>query len=186
MSSLALYASPYDNENSTNNQIEKHRTAKNRTLKKKQSSQNNNVATMISQIHENQNSINSNLGDYQPPDLPESVGVMRTSDRQGVNSPQPYEKEDKPVTIENYTGLESNLAEDYYKLNAPYYTQMSNNTNMSSDELMAKLDHILHLLEEQQEEKTGHVTEELILYSFLGIFIIFVVDSFARVGKYVR
>jgi hypothetical protein len=26
----------------------------------------------------------------------------------------------------------------------------------------------------------------VILYSFLGIFIIFIVDSFARVGKYVR
>ena len=45
---------------------------------------------------------------------------------------------------------------------------------------------MIHLLEEQQDEKTGHVTEELILYSFLGIFIIFIVDSFARAGKYVR
>ena len=45
---------------------------------------------------------------------------------------------------------------------------------------------MIHLLEEQKNEKTGSVTEELILYSFLGIFIIFIVDSFARVGKYVR
>ena len=51
---------------------------------------------------------------------------------------------------------------------------------------MKKLEKILLLLEEQQDEKTGHVTEELILYSFLGVFIIFVVDSFARAGKYVR
>jgi hypothetical protein len=28
--------------------------------------------------------------------------------------------------------------------------------------------------------------EEVILYSFLGVFIIFIVDSFARVGKYTR
>ena len=40
--------------------------------------------------------------------------------------------------------------------------------------------------EEQQGERTNNVSEELILYSFLGIFIIFIVDSFARVGKYVR
>ena len=45
---------------------------------------------------------------------------------------------------------------------------------------------MIHLLEEQQEEKTGHVTEELILYTFLGVFVIFVIDSFARAGKYVR
>lgn len=186
MSSLALYASPYNNDNSTNNQIEKRRTAKNKTLKKRQNSENNNVATMISQIHEASELTNSNLGDYNPPSPPESVGAMRVDDRQNIHEPRGYEKEDKPVTIESYTGLESSQAEDYYKLNAPYYTKMSNNTNMGSDELMSKLDHILHLLEEQQEEKTGHVTEELILYSFLGIFIIFVIDSFARVGKYVR
>ena len=42
------------------------------------------------------------------------------------------------------------------------------------------------LLEEQQNEKTNHITEELILYLFLGIFIIFVLDSFARASKYIR
>jgi hypothetical protein len=45
---------------------------------------------------------------------------------------------------------------------------------------------MINLLEEQQDEKTNNVTEEVVLYSFLGIFIIFVVDSFARIGKYVR
>ena len=48
------------------------------------------------------------------------------------------------------------------------------------------LNYIINLLEEQQDERTENVTEEVILYSFLGIFIIFVVDSFARAGKYVR
>jgi high-affinity K+ transport system ATPase subunit B len=51
---------------------------------------------------------------------------------------------------------------------------------------MQKLNYMITLLEEQQDEKTNNVTEEVILYSFLGIFIIFIVDSFARVGKYVR
>ena len=45
---------------------------------------------------------------------------------------------------------------------------------------------MIHLLEEQQDEKTDNVTEELVLYLFLGVFVIFVVDSFARVGKYTR
>jgi hypothetical protein len=45
---------------------------------------------------------------------------------------------------------------------------------------------MIHLLEEQRDEKTGHVMEEIILYSFLGVFIIFIIDSFARVGKYTR
>jgi hypothetical protein len=45
---------------------------------------------------------------------------------------------------------------------------------------------MINLLEEQQDERTNNVTEEVVLYSFLGIFIIFIVDSFAKTGKYVR
>jgi hypothetical protein len=56
----------------------------------------------------------------------------------------------------------------------------------NKDILLEKLDHIISLLENQHDEKTGHVTEELVLYCFLGVFIIFIVDSFARAGKYVR
>lgn len=56
----------------------------------------------------------------------------------------------------------------------------------TKDIMMQKLDRIISLLEDQHDEKTGHVTEELVLYCFLGVFIIFIVDSFARAGKYVR
>jgi hypothetical protein len=52
--------------------------------------------------------------------------------------------------------------------------------------LLEKLNYMITLLEQQQDDRTNNVTEEVILYSFLGIFIIFIVDSFARVGKYVR
>jgi len=55
-----------------------------------------------------------------------------------------------------------------------------------SDVLLEKLNYMITLLEQQQDDRTNNVTEEVILYSFLGIFIIFIVDSFARVGKYVR
>ena len=53
-------------------------------------------------------------------------------------------------------------------------------------DLIEKINYMIHLLEEQKHEQTHHVTEEFLLYTFLGVFIIFVVDSFARVGKYVR
>lgn len=55
-----------------------------------------------------------------------------------------------------------------------------------SSTLMEKLNHIIHMLEEQQHERTSNVTEELILYTFLGVFIIFMCDTFARAGKYYR
>jgi hypothetical protein len=58
----------------------------------------------------------------------------------------------------------------------------------SSDDgaLFQKLNYMTHILEDIQMEKTSNVTEELILYSFLGVFVIFIVDSFTRAGKYYR
>jgi hypothetical protein len=49
-----------------------------------------------------------------------------------------------------------------------------------------KLNYIIRILEELQMEKTSNITEELVLYSFLGVFMIFIVDSFAKAGKYYR
>jgi hypothetical protein len=54
------------------------------------------------------------------------------------------------------------------------------------DKVMEKINYMIHLLEEQQHEPTKHITEEFILYTFLGVFVIYVVDSFARAGKYIR
>jgi hypothetical protein len=68
----------------------------------------------------------------------------------------------------------------------PSMFQASTAAPENKDILLQKLDHIISLLEDQHDEKTGHVTEELVLYCFLGVFIIFIVDSFARAGKYVR
>jgi len=65
-------------------------------------------------------------------------------------------------------------------------TTGSMNMNTSNDVLLNKINYMINLLEDQQDERTNNVTEEVVLYSFLGIFIIFVVDSFARVGKYTR
>ena len=55
-----------------------------------------------------------------------------------------------------------------------------------SDKMMEKINYMIHLLEEQKMEKTANVTEEFILYTFLGVFVIFVVDSFTKTGKYTR
>ena len=100
---------------------------------------------------------------------------------------------------------DDNKAEEYYRKMLPGYNNPNNrqyynsksqgNTpnvtanmegNFNNDALLQKINYMINLLEEQQDERTNNVTEEVVLYSFLGIFIIFVVDSFARVGKYVR
>ena len=94
------------------------------------------------------------------------------------------------VPYQNTPGYYVNANTNDFQTQA--YSNMSDSYSSSStsspsqEALMQKLNYMIHLLEEQQDEKTNHVTEEVILYSFLGIFIIFIVDSFARVGKYVR
>ena len=83
----------------------------------------------------------------------------------------------------------SNLDESYSKTFENYdFNSLNKGTglNLDNHKLLSKLDYIVHLLEEQRGEKTNHITEELVLYLFLGIFIIFVLDSFARASKYVR
>ena len=75
----------------------------------------------------------------------------------------------------------------YYDSYIPYYNNPQNESiHQNKDELMRKLNYLIHLMEEDKDEPTKNVTEELILYMFLGVFTIFVVDSFARAGKYTR
>jgi len=114
-----------------------------------------------------------------------------------------YENEEK-LELNNFNSnyADNKTAESYYKkfipgyvagknpVNKQYYNSNIPTANMSGDNsndlLLKKINYMINLLEEHQDERTSNVTEEVVLYSFLGIFIIFVVDSFARVGKYVR
>lgn len=49
-----------------------------------------------------------------------------------------------------------------------------------------KLDDIINILEEQKIIKTNQKKEEILLYFFLGIFIIYIINSFSTIGKYSR
>ena len=80
-------------------------------------------------------------------------------------------------------GYQKQVNRPYYNLNQP---QREQSEVPSQDVLLNKLNYMISLLEDKQDEKTNNVTEEVILYSFLGIFIIFIADTFVRVGKYVR
>jgi hypothetical protein len=53
-------------------------------------------------------------------------------------------------------------------------------------DLVYKIDKLMEMMEEQSEIKTTKKNEEIVLYCFLGIFTIYVLDSFASIGKYSR
>lgn len=207
--SLATYASEFNKENMENPIQKKRINMRNKTLKRPSTSSthtksNANVEALMKKIH-------NNGGDYGGDDddeddssnnfepmvqYPNSVGIermenvhnehMNMNDEDGsslANNSLPHSGQ------EGFTQLPSEYAKQYYQQYVPYYNQSSDDVSpngANKDELLNKLNQVIYLLEEQQDEKTGRVTEELILYSFLGIFIIFIVDSFARVGKYVR
>uniref|UniRef100_A0A6C0KX36 Uncharacterized protein n=1 Tax=viral metagenome TaxID=1070528 RepID=A0A6C0KX36_9ZZZZ len=58
--------------------------------------------------------------------------------------------------------------------------------NETRDELLEKLNYIINLFEDEREIKTNKKNEEIVLYCFLGIFVIYVLDSFVSIGKYKR
>jgi len=53
-------------------------------------------------------------------------------------------------------------------------------------DMLMKLDYILELLDTQKEIKTEQKNEEIVLYCFLGIFLIYILDNFVMIGKYSR
>jgi hypothetical protein len=127
----------------------------------------------------NMGELNPNVSNYHVTQLDVGEEKLGPVNVEGFASGEGYSKGTTTVT---YTGANNYVGP--YKQTVPYYTQMSQVGN--KDQLLEKLNYMIHLLEEQQDEKTGHVMEELILYSFLGVFLIFIVDSFARAGKYKR
>jgi hypothetical protein len=136
------------------------------------------------------NSSETDLADYQPMNSNyEGAGTGISANENQNNGGD--NNDDGVVTRENFETLPSTYASQYYQQYVPYSQQQQQNQSDSGlpgskDDLMQKMNHIIQMLEDQQDEKTGSVTEELILYCFLGVFVIFVVDSFVRAGKYVR
>ena len=126
------------------------------------------------------------------------------------SAPQPTNQENNDLDLNNYSNYgDKKTVEEYYKKMLPGYNPNNlnnqnanpsnrlyhrmnndhsamNNIAPTQDVLLQKINYMISLLEDQHDERTNNVTEEVVLYSFLGIFIIFIVDSFAKVGKYVR
>jgi hypothetical protein len=52
--------------------------------------------------------------------------------------------------------------------------------------MQEKINYMIRILEDLKVEKTENITEEFIMFSMLGVFVIFIVDSFSKSAKYVR
>ena len=185
-----------NNENNDNKNRERNRRIQKLLNDNNMNNMNNNLT----------NNESDELEDFNPPSYPAiqepkkivkenftfdnmKSELLRNSDQEEEQL-QNKKQNDNPVNKENFQQLPANNLQQYYeKYNA--YLNSENNYNkqymsVSNEELLKKIDNILFLLEEQRETRTNYVTEELILYVFLGIFLIYLVDSFVKVGKYIR
>ena len=172
MSNLALYASPID--------FHKNEELEQKITQAKRTKLNINILKKITTPKEEEiNEIHQNLKE----DNDETLADFYSSEME----------EDLKKKINN-----SNFKQDLYqneKTNSDYL--ISNNlkideipkqySNMNTnDELLTKLNYIISMFEEQKEIKTNQKNEEVVLYCFLGIFVIYVLDSFVSIGKYKR
>ena len=170
----------------------------------------NDVLQSIHERKEDSDLEQNALGDYfdTPPPSSVSMGSQRTigkENMQNANSfspnPLPSSNESLDMHQMHHNYQDDQSVNEYYKkyipnftpqqlqMQPPYpYSSTNQNKPVSNpqDVLVQKMNYMIHLMEEKKDEKTNTATEEIILYSFLGIFIIFVVDSFTKVGKYTR
>lgn len=49
-----------------------------------------------------------------------------------------------------------------------------------------KINYIIHMLEQNRQLRTENITEEMIMYFFLGVFILYISENFVKMGKYSR
>jgi hypothetical protein len=179
-------------ENKYNNKIQK---KKNKTFKKRRQPLSNkkkitgenveNFLNLMKDVGNDESNDGSGLADFNPPPKPlltKQPDKITENDNSGSEN-------DNPVSDSDYNNLDDYAAnEKYYNQYVPYYSEAQNQPKVldNKDKLFEKLNYVIHLLEDEKDSKTNNVTEELVLYMFLGVFVIFIVDSFARVSKYKR
>jgi len=172
--------SEFMSNNDNNEQTNKKR--RNKTIKKKAKPSKKAIEFLNSMdSYKNDDEEEDSLADFNPPPNPELTSLPNEKKEEDVDSAL------SPEAFNNINVSEEKIKQ-YYNNYIPYYEETTNVPNIhgSKDDLMKKLNYMIHLLEENKDEKTNTVTEELILYMFLGVFVIFVVDSFAKAGKYTR
>ena len=139
-----------------------------------------NFLNLMSKVGNDDSNDGSGLADFNPPPKPELTKQPPEIKEDNVDSSlSPKEFKD----LDEYSG--GNVKFNQY---IPYSTNTQTNSQLPEhkDKLFERLNYVIHLLEENKDHKTQNVTEELVLYMFLGVFVIFVVDSFARANKYTR
>jgi hypothetical protein len=126
-----------------------------------------------------------------PPEIQNKKEETTTNNTSGTSTTPPTTSKKYDAT--NLGDLYSNYKSSYSTPStsplanyAPVEGFTTTRSSKGGDNLMEKINYAIYLLEQQQGQKTDHVMEELVLYGLVGVFVIFVVDSFNRTSKYTR
>ena len=161
--SLAFYASPIDYKNNDlENKIksEKAKIDKNALMTIQQGSLEESP-TNITDIHKNlRDESDAELSNFYKSEINPKITQLASS----IKVPPQYKTND-------YMILNENVVEPKRQTN---------------QELLDKMNKILEMFEDQKEIKTGQKNEEIVLYGLLGVFIIYIMDSFVNIGRYSR
>lgn len=206
---MSLHYSEIEETKNNNNTNDRRRNRNNKTLKKATSpsdllkSLNNydNFEEGLESMDTNSDNLASFQQDFSPPQYPEqskneenNVTNKNNSNKQekiitNLMNKQEQDNDYPILTSDKYNRLEQERAKQYYSKYVPNYYNAANYNEISSesrDKLLEKVNYMIHLLEEQKDEKVNSVTEEVVLYLFLGMFMIFTLDSFYKTAKYTR
>lgn len=173
--SLAMYASLYDSPPTLlSDDFEKNTKIKKTSRPRTQKNHSEKVNDVLMSIN------SDNLADYnEQPYTPQEqeredvviIEELKNNNRQNIN---------------NVANFHKNIVPSYNEVTKPTMENFQTGYGVKQDVLVDKINYIIGLLENQQDEKTHNVVEDLIIYALLGCFIIFIIDKFVSVGKYVR
>jgi hypothetical protein len=163
--SLAFYASPIDHDQVLEDKMNKDKMKIDRSLL------------------QNMNSSQAPSYALDKPNMANPYDHVRVSDIH-KNIQEENDKE-----LSSFYSNEIPNVEKYAPIPGDQYLLMEDQHKVPAkrpDDLVQKIDRIMQMFEEQREIKTGQKNEEIVLYCFLGVFTIYVLDSFVSIGRYTR
>jgi|TARA_B110000285_G_scaffold225392_1_gene283575 hypothetical protein len=180
MNNLAFYASPIDFNKNEQLDLKIQSTKKNKlnsNILKELTKSPDVTQSDINNIH---NNLDKNLKEENENVLADFYETEKKDSESNNN-----------IKYENDMYITKDVNSDYMisnnlNINKVSNIKKNNDSNISKDDLLERLNYIITLFEEGKEIKTNKKNEEIVLYCFLGVFMIYVLDSFVSIGKYKR
>jgi hypothetical protein len=105
-------------------------------------------------------------------------------DSKGYATPYPQSVNFTQPKIQNTNWNQQPVQEYGYRIGN--HQQYQDIDKVDNAVMMKKINYIIKMLEDEKDNKNDSTTENIIMFALIGVFTIFTIDSFVRVGKYVR